>query len=338
MKAYQYKCKDHSLLLPYFKNYYVSIFYRLVPRGLTANFITLISTGFVVAMLVATIAFSPGRSSIFALLLAFCLHNYLVGDHLDGMQAKFTRTSSPLGEYLDHYLDVYNGAIVVFVLTVFFAPIPKTIFYCFLFLNSIAFAITMVEELELQMLVFGKLGTLEGVIALIIFFLTWTLDPIKRFWAEELYAGYPRYWLVIGFFALGYIGTLIDVLRRMKYLPRQFVLFIAINLLLAFCLYRLNVSSLSAWIVFTLYCGEYISKVMESYLIGKRHKYPDHLVSVGAILLAILIIAELLTATSLILLILGLTYYLIAKVIWNFTVVVYQLRSHWHWINPQPSE
>jgi hypothetical protein len=120
----------------------------------------------------------------------------------------------------------------------------------------------------------------------------------------------------------------------MKFIPRPFAFFTAINFLLAFCLFKLDVSPLTGWLIFTLYSGEYISKVMESYLIGKPHKYPDHLVSVGIVLLSIFVFAELLEIKDLIILVIGLAGYLIAKVVLNFVSVIYQLKSHWHWINP----
>ena len=77
------------------------------------------------------------------------------------MQAKHTKTSSPLGEFLDHYLDVFNGAIILYVFVIYLESIPPLVFYFFVYLNSIAFAVTLYEELERNELYFGVLGTLE---------------------------------------------------------------------------------------------------------------------------------------------------------------------------------
>ncbi len=334
MSEYRYNCTDKSIVLPYFKKYYVSFFFRFVPHVVTANTITLISTGFIVLMLFVSIRFDTINTGLLPLLLAFCLHNYVVGDHLDGMQAKNTNTSSPLGEYMDHYLDVFNGAIVVYVLTVFFSPIPDSVFYCILVLNSLSFAITMVEELETKQLIFGLVGTLEGLIILILFFLTWQLGPIRQFWEAELYGGYARYWVVIVIFALGYVGTLIDVIRRIGYIPKQFTAFVVVNILLAFALFRLEIGHLLGWIIISLYSGEYISKVMESYLIGKKHKYPDLLVAFAAIFFIFLEIFGRSYDEYLPVVISGLTLYLGIKVVCLFSWVVYQLKEHWLWYNP----
>ena len=100
---------------------------------MTANYITLLSTSFVICLLVLVFWLPSISPTLAAGLFALLLHNYLVGDHLDGMQAKKTQTSSALGEFLDHYLDVYNGAIVFYALSVFFKPIPSMVFYVLCF-------------------------------------------------------------------------------------------------------------------------------------------------------------------------------------------------------------
>jgi ethanolaminephosphotransferase len=334
MKEYTYNCIDKSILLPYFKKYYVSFFFKFVPRGLTANFITLISTSFIIYLLYASTRPDVESSATFALLLAFCLHNYLVGDHLDGMQAKATGTGSPLGEYMDHYLDVYNGAIVLLALTVFFGPLPKLTFYWFIVFNALSFAITMVEELERQELVFGLLGTLEGIVLLVLFFVTWAVEPVRDFWNQELFQGYARYWLVILFFGLGYIGTIVDVARRIGYFPRQFLVFTLATLLMAYSLYQSGYSNIISWLCVTLYSGEYISKVMESYLIGKKHKYPDLLVLITVSLASMMIFLDILRNEIIRNVIIVMMVYLGFKVVTLFVLVVFQLKHHWIWVNP----
>ena len=195
--AYQYNCIDKSLALPYFKKYYVDLFYRVIPHSLTANYITLLSTGLMFALF-AFINLSPEIShSTLAIVIAFCLNGYVVGDHLDGMHAKNTKTGSQLGEFLDHYLDVYNGAITALVIVIFIGGVSDLIFYGFIWLNFLAFAATMMEELERKELIFGPVGTLEGILALIAFFLSWCFPAAQEFWKSEMIMGFQWYWLAI---------------------------------------------------------------------------------------------------------------------------------------------
>ena len=334
MNRYTYNCSDKSVLLPYFKKYYVSLFFRLIPRWLTANFITLISSGFIFLMFYLTVFHHSFSSVSLAAIFALFLHNYIVGDHLDGMQAKHTGTSSALGEFLDHYLDVYNGAIVFYVLAVFLGPIPGWIFYIFLFFSCNAFALTMVEELERKELYFGPIGTLEGVIALIIFFISWLVPQLRELWQLELIAGLPAYWIVICLFGLGYVGTILDILKRLGYFPRQFVLFTFCCMVLVYLLYRQQVEYLEGWLIVTLYGGEYIAKVMESYLLNREHKYPDFAVSATIILLPVGLFSNLISLSLFHWLLAVLTLYLLLKVSVLFIRVTYQLRKDWNWINP----
>lgn len=334
MKEYTYNCVDKSILLPHFKKYYVSVFFKFVPKRLTANFLTLISTGFIFYLLYAFTRSDVERTASYALLLAFCLHNYVIGDHLDGMQASVTNTSSPLGEYLDHYLDVYNGAIVFYVLTVFFRPLPYPLFYGLLMFNALSFAITMVEELERKELVFGIFGPLEGLIFLVFFFLTWTIEPVREFWSQSLYQEYERYWLVIIILGFGYVVTIFEAAWRIKYIPRQLLVFTITTVFMVYSFYQSGCANLVSWLGVTLFSGEYISKVMESHLIGKKHKYPDILVCVSTFIIGIATFLDLFPDHVVHGIAVGMLFYLGIKVLILFGLVVFQLRKHWNWMNP----
>jgi len=330
---YRYRCIDKSILLPYFKKYYVAFFFRYVPPWLTANFITLISTAFIFGLLVVELVCPDLSPTAKAAVIAFALHAYLVGDHLDGMQAKATGTSSPLGEFLDHYLDVYNGAIVFLVLVAFFNPVAPIWFYGLLWLNCLAFAATMMEELERQELYFNYLGTLEGVLLLIVFFLSWLIPSVREFWQWRVFGDYPLFSFILPALGLGYLGTIIDILRRLRYSPWPFTLYSLCSLLLVWFLYQNAVNPVKAWLIVVLYSGEYIGKVMGSYLLVRRHRYPD------------------LAASAIILLLTigvwwqptffgpkgwldGLAIYLGLRVAWVFIHNFRQLQAHWHWLNP----
>ncbi len=334
MNLYSYNCVDKSILLPYFKKYYVSLYFKLIPQKLTANFITLLSTGLIVFLFFFVNWRPEASSEIMAIVFALCLNGYIVGDHLDGMQAKQTNTSSSLGEFLDHYMDVYNGAIVFYIITIFFAPIPDLVFYGLLVLNCTAFAVTMVEELERKELYFGVLGTLEGVVLLIFFFILWLIPPIKEFWLSEIIAGYKAYWIVIIILGLGYALTIVDVLRRIKYSPRQFTVYSLLALILAYLLYSAGIDHLWGWLILALYSGEYIAKVMESYLLSKKHRHPDILISVLIIVLSICFFSKLISTESFQWILWSMTAYLSVKVIYLFAWIVYQQRQFWYWINP----
>ena len=333
---YSYNCTDKSIVLPFFKKYYVALFFKLVPHKLTANFITLISSGLIFYLLYACHYFHDFHSVIFAAVIAFCLHGYIVGDHLDGMQAKKTDTSSPLGEFLDHYFDIYNGAIIFLVFILYLGNIPSTFFYPLLWLNFLAFGATMVEEVELGELRFGLVGTLEGVILLIFFFLSWTIPSIRDFWRTDLISGYPWYWVIIGIAALAYLGTLIDIIWRLGYTPRQFNLFMVVSGLLSLVLFLSETPVLVGWWALTLFSSDYIGRVLGSYLCHKKHEYPDIPSCIAISLAGILFYGKLITMAQFDTLIFALILYFALKVFISFWQIFADLRIHWSWINAEP--
>ncbi len=332
---YTYNCVDKSLLLPYFKQYYALMFFRFVPPKLTANFITLISSSMIFILIYTFYGVQKPQSSLVAVLIAFCLHGYIVGDHLDGMQAKETGTSSPLGEFLDHYFDVYNGAIIFFTCVVFFGEIPGAYFYPLIWMNFLAFGATMMEELESGELRFGSVGTLEGVIVLIFFFLSWTIPVIKEFWLSDLIPGFPKFWLIIILVGVGYVGTLIDIFWRMAYSPIQFNVFVFMSGLLTLLLYSSQSQFVTAWWLLTLYSGDYIARIMGSYLCGRKHEYPDMLGSLMIAVLGALFYGDYITNSQFTLLLYIIIAYLALIVIRSFWRVFSDLKMHWHWTNPE---
>ncbi len=333
-EPYRYSCIDKSILLPIYKKYYVAMYFRFIPGWLTANAITIISTGFVAAMASVVFLFERTGSPLHALIFAFCLHTYLLGDHLDGMQAKESGTSSPLGEFLDHYLDVYNGAIVLLTIIVFLGPVPNEVFLVLMVLNCIAFAATMVEELECKELIFGYLGTLEGVLFITFFFISWSFAPIREFWQAKLLWGYPVYWLILIGLGLGYLGTVVDIVVRIGRIPKPFVVFVACCICYAFLMWHHSIGLYLSWLVLLLFSGDYIARVMRSYLSSEQHKYPDVISITSVVLVSIVDIVGWLGTDISLFYFRILLIWLILKVVYTFTQTVYRFRKHWHWKNP----
>lgn len=119
---YAYTSEQASLLLPYYRRFLWDPLLARLPLGVHANTLTL--AGSACCLLATSVAFAvprskPGLYAIPAVLLLL----YLTLDNLDGAQARRTGTSSPLGEFLDHWLDAGNcGLVVLGVCTAADAP------------------------------------------------------------------------------------------------------------------------------------------------------------------------------------------------------------------------
>ena len=92
---------------------------KILPLWLPANIITIISNGFV--FLAAVIALTARRTNWpIWILIPFLFIFYLIGDTADGLQARRTKTGSPLGEFCDHFLDTFvTGELLFCVLTAY---------------------------------------------------------------------------------------------------------------------------------------------------------------------------------------------------------------------------
>src|SRR5687768_11780760 len=101
-----YAFTDRSLVRPLLTRVWFAPLFRLVPAWLAANLVTLLSFGSLVAALgLALTAALPPAALALALLSLHLV--YVAGDHLDGMQAVASGTTSPLGDFLDHYCDLW---------------------------------------------------------------------------------------------------------------------------------------------------------------------------------------------------------------------------------------
>lgn len=330
--AYQYNCIDKSIILPYFKQYYVSLYFKLVPRQLTANFITILSTVLVLLMLIGS--FYYAGSEWISLLFAFCIHGYVVGDHLDGMQAKETKTGSPLGEFMDHYLDIYNGAVILLVVIRLLGNLDNSWFYFIVWTNFLAFGYTMVEELETGKLVFGKIGTLEGIALLIVFLISWSIPALKALWSEFSLLGIEAYWIVIISMIAGYLLTILDIRIRMKKFPLHFIVYSIGSGILAIGLFLSNLDQALGWLILTVYSGEYIGKVMRNYLLQTDTWITNKISIIIPSILLLTAIFKWLPALYFKYLLIAVACYWSIKVIMVFTDVLRRLNQYWYWVNP----
>lgn len=321
---YAYVCEDHSLLLPFYRRHLAPLWFAPVPRWLPANFITLASSAcmWVVFLLSLRAAdFAPVPLAATFLILT---QIYLGYDHVDGMQAKATGTSSALGEYLDHSLDVYHGALVVFAACALIGSMPPLVMLFVVWCTLQAFAATMVEEKERGALYFGKFGAVEAMILFNAFYLSWMIPAVRAWWNSPLVFGLPAYTLLVVGGSCGCLGATVDCLRRIGRLPPSFAAYLVTSLLLTGALARLPAPSWCAITALLLHSGDYGGRVIGSHLLRRPPVWPDFLAP-GLALLAPFGPAWLPFV---------LVAWLALKTAWGMVTVILPLRADWRWRNP----
>jgi phosphatidylglycerophosphate synthase len=261
-----------------------------------------------------------------ALLFAGLLHCYVVYDHVDGMQAKRTRTSSALGEYLDHSLDVYHGAIAVLAIFALVGFQDRLLVLMMLACSHLAFAATMVEEKERGELYFGPIGSLEGVLLFIGFCLSWTVPGLRAWWLAPLVGEWPAYYLLIVAGSLGSLLAVVDCLRRIGRVPLRFVGFCLGHLVLLAGLHQIEAPLWIAIAALMLHGGDYVGRTIGSHLLRTPHPAPDLIgPSLGLLLLFVPSAAAWYPA------IIG---WLVLRTAWGVLCTLRPMRSCWLWANP----
>ena len=186
LPPYVYRCEDRSVLLGPYKRTIVPLWGWCIPRWLPANMITLGSSACMWLVFGLSLNVSAFSTTTVVLATLVLTQAYLAYDHLDGMQAKATGTSSALGEYLDHSLDTYHGAILTLSAFALIGTFPTWLLLVVLWSGFMAFAATMVEEKERGAIFFGWFGTIEAIFLFVLFYLSCLIPGVRAWWSAPL--------------------------------------------------------------------------------------------------------------------------------------------------------
>jgi phosphatidylglycerophosphate synthase len=103
----EYKADDRSILLPYYRRFCVDPFLPFIPVKMKPNTITHLGHLFMAAAAALVLIVRPTHGWVFGVTLVL-LWAYVFCDNADGAHARRTKQTSPLGEFLDHGLDLFN--------------------------------------------------------------------------------------------------------------------------------------------------------------------------------------------------------------------------------------
>lgn len=325
MRVYSYRCHDFSLLTPGFKKWLVAPLLPYIPWVVPANIITIVSNLFVYAGLFVALHYNTpvGRA-----LIAVCLLLYLVGDHLDGMQAKRTQTGSALGEFCDHYLDAFNNGAILFTAFVVFRIESPLLVASVLTASYLAHLAVFYEQFKTGWLTFEKLGSLEAVLLISILVGASAFAPVHLLLTTSIVVGHGTIDILFLVSGLGALATFVATIKRTPQRGNEvwlFVLGLAITAFVAAGMFN----SLRIFLLITLYASLYVGLVMRGHLVDGVERGPD-LAIPGALLLFSWI-----SPASPHHVFWVLALYLMVRII----VLVFQtfnaLKAYWVWSNPR---
>ncbi|ODM18471.1 hypothetical protein SI65_06342 [Aspergillus cristatus] len=200
LKSYRYAGVDHSfisryILKPFYNNFVIHCF----PMSMAPNAITLTGFIFVVINLFTVLYYNPTLDQdcppwVYAS-CALGLFLYQTFDAVDGMQARRTRQSGPLGELFDHSVDACNTAlgVLIFCSTMNFGQSWATVLT--LFGSTMTFYVQTWDEYYTQVLTLGVVsGPVEGVLTLCVVFAFTAYEGGGSFWHRSMFdtVGVPK--------------------------------------------------------------------------------------------------------------------------------------------------
>jgi phosphatidylglycerophosphate synthase len=273
MRPYQYRCNDYSLLTPPFKKWIISPLIHIVPWIVPANIITLISNFFVYLGLYLSI--HPTWAGEYSpLYIAACLLMYLIGDHLDGMQAKRTLTGSALGEFCDHYLDAFNNGVIVFTMLTVFDVLQPAIVSGVIVVSYLAHMAVFYEQFKTGWLTFERIGSLEGVLLSALLIGLSIIDPVHTLLTHKIAGEFTLAEGIILSTALGALATFVQTFKRTPEVKRGYWIFSFLLIMIGFvCIFLFT--NFQLFIILTLYASLYIGKIMYGHLIDGIESQPD---------------------------------------------------------------
>jgi len=330
LPEYRYQCRDNSIVTPPFKKWIVSPLMRFVSIGIPANIITLISNIFLYLALFLAFKYDRSIYSCFHIVIAVLIFIYSIGDHVDGMQAKRTGTSSPLGEFCDHYLDVFNNGILIVIILLLY-DITNLYVAGLMFLTSyIAHAAVIYEEYKTEWLVFERFGSLEAIFLTVLIIIAGYFDSIYSFITTPLFLDLSLLEIIFIFSSLCAALTISKNYLRVGGFSKKFFLYsIFYMAIVVFTSFYLPLYMV--FIVVTIYSADYIGKLMRGHLVDGIERYPDFVIP--SMVMIFLLLKSIGRANLLSFQVISTVYGLLI-ILYLVFKVLYPLRNYWIWRNP----
>ncbi|KAL5358153.1 Choline/ethanolaminephosphotransferase [Aspergillus floccosus] len=200
LKAYRYSGLDLSLISRYvLKPFYNNVVIKCFPLSMAPNAITLTGFLFVVINFFTILWFNPTLDQdcppwVYAS-CAVGLFLYQTFDGVDGIQARRTKQSGPLGELFDHSVDACNTAlgVLIFCAAMNLGQSWSTVLS--LFGSTMTFYVQTWDEYHTHVLTLGIVsGPVEGVLTLCTVFGFTAYMGGGSFWHQSMFQtlGVPK--------------------------------------------------------------------------------------------------------------------------------------------------
>jgi phosphatidylglycerophosphate synthase len=324
----RYEFTDASVARPWLTRLWFERLFPLLPQWLAANVLTLLSTGSLMAVLAGALVVERLGATWFALLQLLCIQLYVAGDHLDGMQAKATGTTSPLGDFLDHHCDYWAGCILVFGWGAMLGSLDTPLTPLMTLLMVAGFTITYAQRAIQRRLHFTRWGTLEAIVIATLFYGSWALPAVRAWWSAPLWSGaWPRHAVVTVIGCVMAASVSATILRSLRGLPWRVAVQLAALVSLAAWAQYAGVHPVWGWLLVSGAGAEMVARLMHAHTTTGGQPEPTWSAVLGAGLLWLL--PGTMAATAAI----ALGAWLGGRYVFTLRGIVLGWRQHWVWVN-----
>ncbi len=346
-KKYSYSANDLSICDGFIIRYIVQPLLKLIPYQLPANIITIVSNSLVLFAYVIAMQSSRGKYT-FWFAIPILIFTYIIGDCTDGEQARRTKTGSPLGEFLDHFLDCFvTGELVISLLVVY--NIKNAIIVMLsLTVAYIVQAVAFWERYKNGHMHFSRFSSTESIIGLTTLITLGVNKKIRQYASIVLIESVPLFERVFPDMAgstglsvaeavllvltvFGVINIILTLIRT-RGVSIRFLCYIILTFVVAAISSVMHEDHLHLpYLTIALFNIHYISTLLSSIVTKTKDHYPDFFLAVFMSIMFILRIQnEILIAFYFL-------YVLVSvgiRASWFFV----QNRQYWVWKNPEPED
>jgi phosphatidylglycerophosphate synthase len=297
--SYSYQCRDSSLLLPYFRRYVSQQLLKVIPRTCAPNLLSLLAN--LISILVFAVVIGVmgpfeemARSSQLVFLLpALGIFVYVALDNTDGLQARRIGLSSPLGDFMDHWLDGFSGFTVPLgIMVVLRVDDVRTLMV--IVASVWAFWATNWDKKKSGVMKLPPLGDVEGNMVAVVIYVTTAVFGVS-IWQSQV-AGASVADALVALVFIGLTSATLRLILQNKNEQWQ-ILGVNLSMLLVILWYRLalvsGVNGLRGHLLVPVLIGligaKHVGDLQRSHLIGTAYRAFDlSFVIIGAGLIATL--------------------------------------------------
>lgn len=196
LKEYKYQSEDRSLTTKYILKPFWLKFVNVFPLSMAPNMVTLLGLMFIVVSDLLVFYFDPYYENVSPQWVyfyhAFAVFMYQTFDACDGIHARRTGQSSPLGELFDHCCDSMNTTLMVIQFSSVSNLGTKTPLPFLVQFSSLAnFYLSTWEEYYTHKLFLSEFsGPVEGLLLISFVFILTGIFGIENIWKLEIFKIY----------------------------------------------------------------------------------------------------------------------------------------------------